>query len=131
MDIMNQETVAAADTVVHIHRSGIFTIQEARALLPIVYKVTKSYSERVEVLKERLDGVGEQNQELCGRIEDQICELVNEWSSKVQRLGVLPKGMWIADFDSGEGYFCWKFPERSLDFWHKYEDGYTKRIRLN
>jgi hypothetical protein len=38
--------------------------------------------------------------------------------------------LWIEDFDAGDGYFCWKFPERQIEFWHHYNDGFSKRIRV-
>jgi len=34
------------------------------------------------------------------------------------------------DFDSGAGYYCWKWPEESLSFFHGYQEGFAGRIRL-
>gem|GEM_PF-5934521 len=55
---------------------------------------------------------------------------IEKWQKKVERLGGEPQGLWIVDFDNGQGYFCWKFPEAKIGFWHGYEDGFSKRIAL-
>ncbi len=96
-------------------------------MLPIVFRITRAYSRKVEGLIERLEAVNGQNESLVEALESQISELIQDWQNKVQKLGALPKGLWLADFDAGDGYFCWKFPERTIEFWHDYNDGYTKR----
>ena len=40
------------------------------------------------------------------------------------------KGLWLVDFDSGAGYYCWKYPEPSLDYFHGYEEGFAGRLPL-
>ncbi|HEX7581257.1 MAG TPA: DUF2203 family protein, partial [Thermoanaerobaculia bacterium] len=34
------------------------------------------------------------------------------------------------DFDCGAGYYCWSWPEESLDFFHGYKEGFAGRVRL-
>lgn len=116
--------------IIEINRSNVFTLAEAQELLPIVFRITKIYSKKVGLLIERLESLGSQNDELVASLESQVSQLIQDWQNKVQKLGALPKGLWIADFDGGDGYYCWKYPERGIDYWHKYNDGYSKRIRL-
>ena len=118
------------DHVIEINRKSVFSLEEAQALLSVVFRITKTYSERVEALIERLDTLPPGNDALTASLETQVNSLIQEWQNKVQKLGALPKGLWIADFDSGDGYYCWKYPERSIEFWHKYTDGYSKRVRV-
>lgn len=118
------------DHIIEINRRSVFSLDEARELLPVVFRITKSYSLKVEALVERLDTIGGSNEALSSTIETQVNALIQEWQGKVQKLGALPKGLWIADFDSGDGYFCWKYPERGIEYWHKYTDGYSKRVRV-
>ena len=118
------------DHIIEINRRSVFTLAEAQELLPVVFRITKAYSQKVEVLIERLDSLGGSNEGLASSIESEVNSHIQEWQNKVQKLGALPKGLWIADFDSGDGYFCWKFPERGIEFWHKYTDGYSKRVRV-
>lgn len=79
----------------------------------------------------RLDTLPPGSETLAASIETQVNGLISEWQTKVQKLGAMPKGLWIADFDSGDGFYCWKYPERKIDFWHKYTDGFSKRVRVN
>jgi len=117
--------------VIGINRREVFTLEEARELLPIIFRITKTYSTKVQSLIDRLEGLGNHNERLVSGLEDEVSQLIQEWQSKVQKLGALPKGLWIADFDSGDGYFCWKYPERSIEYWHRYSDGYSKRVSVS
>ncbi len=115
------------ETVIEINRRSIFSIEEARELLPVIFRITKSYSQKVDEMIARLDGLAGSSEALTASLEEQVNSQIQEWQTKLQKLGVLPKGLWIADFDSGDGYFCWKYPERAIDYWHRYEDGFSKR----
>lgn len=119
------------DRVVGINHRGVFSLDEACAVLPVILRITRIYSEKVQDLIERLDALGGQSDGVVVSLESQVNELIRDWQIKVQKLGALPKGLWIADFDAGDGYFCWKYPERTIEFWHDYNDGYTKRIPVN
>lgn len=118
------------DHIIEINRRSVFSLEEAQELLPVVFKITKAYSQKVEALIERLESLNGLNEATTNSLETQVNSLIQEWQTKVQKLGALPKGLWIADFDSGDGYYCWKFPERGIEYWHKYTDGYSKRVRV-
>ena len=64
-------------------------------------------------------------------LEAEAGRLIVEWQTKIQKLGGTPNGHWVVDFDSGDGYFCWKYPEPQIDFWHHYRDGFSKRVKLS
>lgn len=120
--------------VVGINRRSVFNLEEARALLPIVFKLTKSYSERVQSLIHKLDhgsASSSASDQEAEALEAEAGRLIQEWQSKIQKLGGVPKGLWLADFDSGDGYYCWKYPERNIEYWHAYRDGFSKRVRLS
>lgn len=114
---------------VGINRRSIFTLSEARAVLPVVSRLTKQYSERVQCLIKEIESLKAESPR-ADILETEAGRLIQDWQSKIQKLGGLPKGMWIVDFDSGDGYFCWKFPEKSIQCWHHYRDGFTKRVVL-
>jgi hypothetical protein len=50
--------------------------------------------------------------------------------AKMARLGLMVKGLWLVDFDTGDGYLCWKFPELKIGQYHGYHEGYTARRPL-
>jgi hypothetical protein len=121
--------------IIGINRKSVFTIEEARRVFPIVFRLTKSYSERVQILVQKLE-LHTENTRTPDKAQAEVIEaeagrLIQEWQTKMQKLGGLPNGQWVVDFDSGDGYFCWKYPERELVFWHHYRDGFTKRIKIS
>ncbi|MYA96607.1 MAG: DUF2203 family protein [Nitrospinae bacterium] len=105
---------------------AIFTLQEARALLPQIREVTQHYHDVVEALREELEspeGSGD-----IKRIEGLMNDAVQEWVKAVRDLGVEVKGLWLADFDSGDGYYyCWKLGEDDIEHFHSYEGGFAGR----
>lgn len=98
-------------------KGRIFTLDEARALLPKVKEVTADAVERYGRLPDEM--------------EDARLEVVKGWARALQELGLEIKGMWLVDFDSGAGYYCWKYPEPALNHFHSYEEGFAGRLPLN
>jgi len=97
----------------------IFTLEEACALLPQVRERTSEAVERFASLGEGDEAVEEERQ-----------AILSEWAQQMTELGVEIKGLWLVDFDSGAGYYCWKYPEASLEFFHGYDEGFAGRLRL-
>lgn len=96
----------------------IFTLEEARSLLPKVKELTSD-----AVFKfARLAEVEESDEARQG--------VVGEWAREILALGAEIKGLWLVDFDSGAGYYCWKYPEPSLEYFHGYEEGFAGRLPL-
>ena len=56
--------------------------------------------------------------------------VVQRWAESVMGLGIDVKGVWLVDFDNGSGYYCWQYPEESLQYFHGYEDGFRGRVKL-
>ena len=116
--------------LITINRGGIFSLAQARALLPVVRRITQEFSTRVEALMTRLETINLTQTETIQTVESEVNDLIRIWHEKIRKLGAKPKGLWLVDFDSGDGYFCWKYPEAEIDFWHSYQDGFTGRVPL-
>lgn len=106
-----------------------FTLDAANALLPELRQRTEEAvveSERLaeQVQSDRCDEVTRQ------RLSQQIDGVVARWASDVQALGLEVKGLWLVDFDNGEGYYCWKYPEERVSHFHGYEEGFAGRIKI-
>jgi len=121
---MNIESIAPEST------KRVFTLKEANQLLPLVFHITEDSQKLVRRLINSLQAVRGQNLLMASQLEDQINVEMTKWESKMRRLGGLPKGMWLIDFDAGNGYFCWKFPENEIRFWHGYKDGFSGRTEI-
>jgi len=107
------------------HRKRIFSYAEAATLLPEVRRLTQGVVEHLEELGVRF---GEEGQLVDDRPE--VHGVVTGWAETVQELGLEVKGLWLVDFDNGSGYYCWRYPEESLMFYHSYEEGFGGRMRI-
>ena len=104
----------------------MFTLQEARALLPQVKEVTQHHYDAVEEMREQLEDLEDPRD--AKRLEGRMNDEVGEWIKAVRGLGVEVKGLWVADFDSGDGYYyCWKLGEDDIEHFHRYETGFAGR----
>jgi regulator of sirC expression with transglutaminase-like and TPR domain len=111
---------AAGDLRIHADSSEkkIFTLDQARQLLPRVCEITSEAVSRYARL-----GAGDE-------AEEERQSIVRDWVRAVASLGAEIKGLWLVDFDSGAGYYCWKYPESSLEYFHGYEEGFAGRLPL-
>ena len=95
----------------------IFSYEDACALLPEVQRLT-------DVAVEQVDAIDDADPEVYQQI-------VADWAESVMALGIEVKGLWLVDFDSGGGYYCWHHPEPALEYFHGYEEGFGGRVKLN
>jgi hypothetical protein len=110
-------------------RSSIFTLAQASELLPQVKHLTADAVRRAEVLAEQLRGLAEDNPE-HSTLSEALREVVAGWVDEVRALGLEAKGLWLVDFDNGEGYYCWSYPEPAITHYHGYDDGFAGRISI-
>ena len=112
--------------IIAIRRMEAFTLLEVQKVLPIIKKITSESSEKSESLMSQLDIMAPKTERSI-EIEKQLDLIITSWNEKIKKLGAEPKGLWLVDFDCGNGYFCWKYPEPEVLYWHKYEEGFTNR----
>jgi hypothetical protein len=106
----------------------VFTFDEARALLPVVKRKTAEARERLSALELAADEDEEPDDDAAGEIRERASTILGEWAAEMVKLGLEVKGPWLVDFDSGAGFYCWKWPEESLEFFHGYEEGFGGRM---
>jgi hypothetical protein len=106
-----------------------FSYDEARELLPAVKTVTRESIEELQQAREESDE-NESAAERDARVEHRAAEILGEWAQRIERMGIEVKGPWLVDFDSGAGYYCWKWPEERLEYFHGYEEGFGGRMRI-
>jgi hypothetical protein len=111
-------------------RTGPLTLDEANGLVGVLNRVTAKYSKRVNDLITRLEGCDIKAKDQTSKLESEITKHIEEWNAQVRKLRGVPKGLWLVDIDSGDGYYCWKYPESQISFWHEYKSGYSGRISL-
>jgi len=104
-----------------------WTLEGARAVLSDVRRRTERAVERADALVlEREGAVAEQ----AAAIDARIQSVVERWAKEIEALGAEAKGVWLVDFDNGSGFYCWRWPEPELAWFHGYEDGFAGRTRI-
>ena len=108
----------------------IFSYDEALATFPVVRDLTAAAVRRIESLTTTV-GSREEMDDRRAEFEDAYQQIVGAWAQQVSSIGCEVKGLWLVDWDSGDGYYCWKFPEESIAYFHTYEEGFAGRIPIN
>lgn len=107
----------------------LFSLDEAQQLLPMVKQLTAEAVRNAETLMVRLRELPESHPDHHA-VSDQVEGVVKEWATRIQELGAHVKGLWLVDFDNGEGFYCWAYPEPSVSHFHGYEDGFVGRMKI-
>lgn len=104
-----------------------WSLEGARAVLSDVRARTERAVAQAEALvRERERGDAEARRAIDARIQ----AVVARWSREIEALGAEVKGVWLVDFDNGSGYYCWRWPEPALEYFHGYEEGFEGRTRI-
>ncbi|NTW87471.1 MAG: DUF2203 domain-containing protein [Holophagaceae bacterium] len=107
----------------------IFTLEQARALMPQVMATTEPVYTLAASLAEELSQAEDASDEARAEdLRERLQVLVQSWQQSMQDLEAEVKGLWLVDFDSGDGYWCWAYPETELSHWHSYEGGFRSRV---
>ncbi len=108
----------------------VFTLAEAEQLFPVVWRITRAAHQELEPCRLALETKAPMSPQLK-LVEQRYEVVVRRWVGKMERLGLVVKGLWLVDFDTGDGYLCWKFPELRIGHYHSYDEGYGARRRLH
>jgi hypothetical protein len=103
----------------------MFSLKECRELLPEIYEITEKYYNKIENVSIKL--LESDNREEK-RLQRRINLIINKWTQEMYKLNLKVIGLWTVDFDSGDGiYYCWKYPEKELKYFHLYGKGIKSR----
>lgn len=103
----------------------IFSLDEARALLPDVKAMTADAVRRVEAVSAGVKRRGDHDSS-----REALEEIAGEWARAIHALGLEAKGLWLVDFDNGNGYYCWCYPEETISHFHEYDGGFRGRMKI-
>ncbi|MDX1501129.1 MAG: DUF2203 family protein [Thermoanaerobaculia bacterium] len=106
----------------------IFTYQEALDSFPAVREITGEAVSEVRQIHSSSGPAGEDRRQ---ELEAETRRIVERWAAQVEELGCEVKGLWLVDWDSGDGYYCWRYPEESLAHYHGYSEGFAGRVPIN
>ncbi|MDJ0787519.1 MAG: DUF2203 family protein [Myxococcota bacterium] len=106
-----------------------WSLATARALLPEVRERTRvAVDETEQLLAERNAAKADSPERRAA--DERVQRRVSRWAREMEALGLEVKGVWLVDFDTGGGYYCWRWPEEGLDYFHGYDEGFDGRTRI-
>ena len=106
-----------------------FTLEEAQSRMPAVRRLTEPvYLLAASLARELQEAEDAADEARAEALRARLQSLVESWTEGVQALGAEVKGLWLVDFDSGDGYWCWAWPEAEMSHWHSYEGGFRSRM---
>ncbi len=102
----------------------IFTLDEAKALMPQVKATTEPVYTLAASLAEELSQAEEASDEArAENLRERLQTLVQSWQQSMQDLEAEVKGLWLVDFDSGDSTLTFdlgKFVKEDVEFyWFK------------
>ncbi len=108
----------------------IFTFDDARRLIPQVRDCTREAIDRLTAIQGEIEEETADGETAREELQRSAAELLESWANQIRAIGAEVKGPWLVDFDSGGGYYCWKWPEEALEFFHGYDEGFSGRMRI-
>lgn len=107
----------------------LFNLAEAREHLPLVASLTEKHRIELAPIQARLNRMLS-NDPRRAPIEQAYENVVDKWRAKVEHLGASVHGLWVVEFDVGEGVLCWRYPELSLSYIRLHEQSFASRSKL-
>jgi hypothetical protein len=126
-----------------------FTVEEAEALIPKLEPIVSSImehkrsafklSEELSSLQKKAKSSG--GVEASALINKQteiefLIEIITEGLTEIEKLGAHPKDLDIglvdfpATIDGETVLLCWRYGEKSIDYYHGYDEGFAGRKSL-
>ena len=106
-----------------------FNLEQANELLPIIKKITHETYASLDPLRRELRKMSIVD-DMSPELEAEYRQGVQDWIEKMIRLGVNPVTLGVVNFDTGDGYLNWKYPETNLSYYHDYDSDYKQRRSL-
>jgi hypothetical protein len=113
------------------HAPKTFTYDEALELFPQVQALTERAVTDAAVVEAQLLALKGGESPRRQALEAEYAGVVRTWAKQVMELGCEVKGLWLVDFDNGEGYYCWKYPEPEIGYFHDYTSGFAGRTKIH
>jgi len=88
-----------------------WTLEAAREMLGEVRERTARAVAAVERLEQAAVGDGARRAAAAAELRRHV----SRWMREMDALGVDVRGAWCVEFDTGEGSFCWAWPEQRLE----------------
>lgn len=108
----------------------VFSYEDALSTFPQVRDLTKAAVRQVEALWNNVHS-REEMETRRGELQETFDRIVAAWTEEITLVGCDVKGLWLVDWDSGDGYYCWRYPEETISHFHTYDEGFAGRLPIN
>lgn len=105
----------------------VFSYDEALAIFPVVRDRTEAAVQQMAALSNGLRSRADVEARRA-EFETACQQVVEQWTLEIESIGCAVKGPWLVDWDSGDGWFCWRYPEPTIGHFHGYEEGFDGRV---
>jgi len=106
-----------------------FNLGEAQDMLPLVERITREHYQQLIPIQEKLNKMLSNDPRRLPH-EREFEQVVSSWKEKMHRLGLSVKGLWVVEFEVGEGHLSWRFPELGIRYFRPRGANQSERIRL-
>lgn len=107
----------------------IFSLAEAQSVFPLVQAITQKHKVELEPQQLRLNKILA-NDPRRPRMENEYQAVVRRWRTKIEQLGATVTGLWVVEFNMGEGGLSWRHPELSLHYFRPRHAVFSDRVPL-
>ena len=107
----------------------LFNLSEAKEHLPLVASITENHQNELAPIQARLNRMLS-NDPRRAPIERAYENVVDKWRAKIEHLGASVHGLWVVEFDVGEGVLSWRYPELSINYIRLHEQSFASRTKL-
>lgn len=101
--------------IIRILRPRQFTEEEAQGLLPTVKRITVHAAMEAEKITDQLRFIP-RDEPIFNRLSSELDLVIRRWAIKISKLGLKPSGIWIVDFDAGEGLYTWRLGDEQVSY---------------
>nr|WHW29615.1 hypothetical protein [uncultured bacterium] len=107
----------------------LFNLEEAREHLPLVQAITRKHQAQLAPVQARLSKMLS-NDPRRATLEVDYEQVVSRWRGKIEQLGASVHGLWVVEFNVGEGALCWRYPELTLNYLRFHGEAFSSRTKL-
>jgi hypothetical protein len=107
----------------------IFSLQDARDQLPHVKALTADAVQAADRILKKMRRMSADNP-AREELEKSLNDVIATWTTGLQQIGAEAKGLWLVDFDNGDGYYCWRYGEDTIGHYHGYTEGFDGRMKI-
>lgn len=101
----------------------------AHEILPMIRSLTCKAAEELGPSRRRLNNMVPADPRNL-QIKRAYSSVVENWTGKIERLGLKVHGLWQVGFDSGTGWYGWQYPERSIRYFVEYDALFSERCLI-